>query len=147
MLIIILCCYTYHNFLLLRNIIIIRAFCPRAGPSLQTQEPRPQLCSKAGLPPQTQEPTLQILLGMERCGNFPLLSAPHYLFSIWTDFKRSEKIPGAPAWKWGEWIWLTGPSGLHRNSPQGLKSVPSGFLTRSEIRKSQSLWPYYFFWN
>ena len=42
------------------------------------------------------------------------------LFSIWTDLKSSEKIPGAPAWWWGEWIWLTRPSGLHRNSPQGL---------------------------
>ena len=55
-----------------------------------------------------------------RCGSFPLLSAPHSPFSIWTNLKRSEKIPGAPARRWGEWIWLTGPSGLHRNSPQGL---------------------------
>ena len=23
-------------------------------------------------------------------------------------------------WRWGEWIWLTGLSGLHRNLPQGL---------------------------
>ena len=46
--------------------------------------------------------------------------APDSLFSIWTDLKRSEKIPGAPTWRWGEWIWLTGPSALHRNSPQGL---------------------------
>ena len=30
-----------------------------------------------------------------------------------TDLKRSEKIPGAPTRRWGEWIWLTGPSGLH----------------------------------
>ena len=29
-------------------------------------------------------------------------------------------MPGAPPWRWGEWIWLTGPSGLHWNSPQGL---------------------------
>ena len=57
---------------------------------------------------------------MDRCGSFPLLSAPHSLFSIWTDLKRSEKIPGAPTWSWGEWIWLTGSSGVHRNSPQGL---------------------------
>ena len=57
---------------------------------------------------------------MDRCGSFPLLSAPHSLFSIWTDLKRSEKIPGAPAWRWGEWIWLTVPSRLHWNSPQGL---------------------------
>ena len=67
-----------------------------------------------------QEPRLQFYQGLNRCGSFPLLSAPHSLFSIWTDIKRSEKIPGAPTWRWGEWIWLTRPSGLHRNSPQGL---------------------------
>ena len=61
-----------------------------------------------------------VLPGMNRCGSFPLLSAPRSLFSIWTDLKTSEKIPGAPTWRWWEWIWLTGPSGLHRNSPQGL---------------------------
>ena len=57
---------------------------------------------------------------MDRFGSFPLLSAHHSLFSTWTDLKRSEKIAGAPAWRWEERIWLTGPSGLHRNSPQGL---------------------------
>ena len=61
-----------------------------------------------------------VLLGMIRCGSFLLLSAPHSLFSIWTNLKRSEKIPGAPTRRWGEWICLTGPSGLHWNSPQGL---------------------------
>ena len=78
---------------------------------------------------------------MNRCGCFPLFSTPHSRFNIWTNLKRFEKIPGAPTRRWGEWIWLTRPSGLHRNSPQGLNitiSVPSGFLTRSEIRKSQS---------
>ena len=24
-------------------------------------------------------------------------------------------------WRWGEWIWLTGPTGLHWNLPQELK--------------------------
>ena len=47
-----------------------------------------------------------VLLGMDRCSSFPLLSAPHSLFSISTDFKRSEKIPGPPSWRWEEWIWL-----------------------------------------
>ena len=61
-----------------------------------------------------------VLLRMNRCGSFPLLSALHSLFSIWTDLKRSEKIPWAPACRWGEWICLTGPSGLQRNSSQGL---------------------------
>ena len=44
-------------------IIIIRVFCPRAGLSLQTQEPRLQYCPKAGLPPQTQELRLQFYYG------------------------------------------------------------------------------------
>ena len=75
---------------------------------------------KAGFPPHTQDPRLPFYQGLNRYSSFPLLSAPHTLFSIWTDFKRSEKIPGAPTWRWGEWIWLIGPSGLHRNSTQGL---------------------------
>ena len=61
-----------------------------------------------------------VLLGMNRYFNFLLHFSPHSLFSIRTDLKRSEKIPGAPTWRWGEWIWLTGSSGLHGNSPQGL---------------------------
>ena len=55
-----------------------------------------------------------VLLGINRCGSFPLLSAPHSLFSIWTDLERSENIPGT------EWIWLFGPYRLHQNIPQGL---------------------------
>ena len=31
-----------------------------------------------------------VLLMMNRCGSFPLLSAPHFLFSIWSDLKRSQ---------------------------------------------------------
>ena len=56
-------------------IIIIRVFCPRAGPSLQAQEPRLQFCPEEDLPPQTQEPRLQFYKGLNRCGSFPLLSA------------------------------------------------------------------------
>ena len=67
---------------------------------------------------------------MNRCGSFSLLSTPHSLFSIWTNLKRSEMIPGAPTRRWGEWIWLTGPSGLHRNSLQGLN-----------IRSIRLFWP------
>ena len=47
--------------------IIIRVFYPRAGPSLQTQELRPQFCSKVDLPSQTQGCSF---LGMDRCGSF-----------------------------------------------------------------------------
>ena len=52
---------------------------------------------------------------------FPVaFCTPLSLFNIWTNLKISEKIPGAPTRRWGEWIWLTGPTGLHWNSPQGL---------------------------
>ena len=73
----------------------------------------PMRCRRA-LKPQIYIP------GMNMCGSFPLHSAPHSLFNICTDLKRSEKIPGAPTWRWGEWIWITGPYRLHRNSLQGL---------------------------
>ena len=79
-----------------------------------------------------------VLLRINRCSSIPLLSAPHSLFRIWTELERSEKIPGAPTWRWGEWIWLTGPSGLHRNSPQRLNISSIRVLTRWEIRKFQS---------
>ena len=122
------------------NIIIIIISVLSKGRSFtaKTQAPRLQLCPKAGLPPQTQEPRLQFYQGLNRCGSVPLLSAPHSLFSIWTDLKRYERIPGTPTWKGGEWIWLTGPSGLNRNSPQGLNISSIRVLTRSEIRKLQS---------
>ena len=61
-----------------------------------------------------------VFLGMNRCGSFLLLSVPHPLFSIWTDLRWIERIPGTPTWGWGEWIWPTGSSKLHRNSTQGL---------------------------
>ena len=76
---------------------------------------------KAGFPAQNSETKAAVLQRLNRCGSFPLFSAPHSLFCIWTDLKRSEKIPGARTWRWGELIWLTGPSGLYRNSPQCVK--------------------------
>ena len=119
---------------------IIWVFCLRSGLSLQTQEPRLQFYPRQVFHWKLRNQGCSFL-GINRCGSFPLLSAPHSLFSIWTDIKTPEKIPGAPVWKWGEWLWLTGPSELHRNSPQGLGLNISSircFFTRSEIRKSQS---------
>ena len=45
-----------------------------------------------------------ILLRMNRCGSFPLLSAPDSRFSIWKELKRSQKVPGVPTLRWGGWI-------------------------------------------
>ena len=80
---------------------IIRVFCPMAGLSLKTQESRLQFCPKAVLPLQTgrsraistskikkitaikknrnEEPRFAVLLGINRCGSFPLLSTPYSL--------------------------------------------------------------------
>ena len=80
---------------------------------------------------------------MNRCGSFPLLSASHSLFSIWTNLKTSEKIPGAPTRRWGEWIWLTGPSGLHRNSPQWLNI--SSIRVFDQIRHQKVLTTFFLF--
>ena len=102
----------------------VRFFAASAGTNVA-------VLTKAGLPPQTQEPRLQFY----RWGSFPLFSAPHSLISTWTHFKRSEKFPRAATWRWGVWIWLTGTSGLQRNSQQGLNIM---VLTRSEIRKTQA---------
>ena len=98
------CSSTNLLFFIIIIIIIIGVFCPREGLSLHAQQPRLQFCRRQAF--QTQEPRLQFYQGLNRCGSFPLLSAAHSLFSIWTDFKRSVKIPGAPTWRWGERIWL-----------------------------------------
>ena len=44
------CSHSNQIFCIIIIIIIIRVFCPRAGPSLQTQKLRLQFCPKAGLP-------------------------------------------------------------------------------------------------
>ena len=60
-----------------------------------------------------------VLPGMNRYGRFLLLSAPHLslaseqTLTIWKDLRGTDV-------EVRRWIWLTGPSGLHRNSPLGL---------------------------
>ena len=78
------------------------------------------VCSSAKGRSSTANPgsRLQFYQGLNRCSSLLLLSAPYCLFSIWTDPKWSERIPGAPTWRREEWIWLTGPTRLNRNSPQ-----------------------------
>ena len=55
-------------------------FCPRTGPSLQSQAPRLQFCLKAGLPLQTHESRLQfyyrwICAVASRCFLYPTLNS------------------------------------------------------------------------
>ena len=83
---------------------------------------RNQGCSSAEGSSSTanSETKAAVLPGIEYCScdNFPSLSANHSLslslFGNWTDLRISQ------TWRWGEWIWLTGLSGHHRNSPHGL---------------------------
>ena len=92
----------------------------KAGPSLQAEKPRLQFCRRQVFHRKRRNQGCSFTRNFSRCGSFSLLSAPHSSFDIWTDLKRSENNPGAQTRRWGEWIWLTGPSGLHQNSPQGL---------------------------
>ena len=69
----------------------IRVFCPK-GRSFTANSG-----TKAAVLPKGRSPSANAgtkVAGMNRRGSFPLLSAPHFLFSIRTDLKRSEKIPG-----------------------------------------------------
>ena len=100
---------------------IISVFCPRAGPSLQVQcKCRMQFCQRqifrCKLRNQGCSFTRDWVGAVASC----CFLQPTLSLASEQTIKRSEKIPGAPAWKWGEWIWLTGPFGLHQNSPQGL---------------------------
>ena len=115
-------------------IIIIRVFCPRAVPSLNAQEPRLHFCRRQVFHRKLRNQGCSFTK-MNRCGSFPFLSKPHSLFSIWTDLKRSEMIPGEQTWRWGKWIWLTVRSGLHRYSLQGLNI--SSIRVFDQIRDSE----------
>ena len=55
------------------------------------------------------------VLVASRCFPHPTLSLPSE--RTLKDLKRPQ---GPPEWRRGEWIWLTGSSGLHRNLPQEL---------------------------
>ena len=88
-------------------------FCPRAGPSLQAQEPRLEFCRRQVFHLKLRKQGCSFTrdwIGAEasRCFPHPTLSLV------------SGQIPKAPTWRWGQWIWLIGSSGLHRNSSQGL---------------------------
>ena len=52
------------------------------------------------------------------------------------DLKRSQ----GQKHRWGEWIWLTGPSGLLRNSPQGVK-YQFCFVCEDECGDFMCFWP------
>ena len=109
-------------------------FCPKAGPSLQAEKRRLQFCRRQVFHHKLRNQGCSFtrdLIGVVAFRCFPHPS----LFSIWTDLKRSGKIPGAPTRRWGEWIWLTGPSGLHRNLPKVLNI--SSIMVFDQIRDQE----------
>ena len=57
-------------------IIIIREFCPRTGPSLKVQEPRLQFCRRQVFHRKLKIQGCKFNEELNRCGSFPLLSAP-----------------------------------------------------------------------
>ena len=113
-------------------------FSPRAGLSLQAKEPRLHFCRRQ---------VFHRKLGNQGCsftrdGICAVASRcfPHTTLSLVSEhtLNRTAKIRTAPTCRWGERIWLSGPSGLHRNSPQCLNISSIRVSDRSEIRKSQS---------
>ena len=79
------------------NISFIRGFWPDQR-SRNPNHPFPPMCIYIGWP-----------------------NAPVFCPLFWsTRGKLWDALPGVPKRRWGEWIWLTGPSGLHRKSPHGL---------------------------
>ena len=101
---------------------MIGVFCPKGRSFTANSYTKAAVLLKGRSSTANSGTKASVLLGMNRCGSFPLLSAPHSLFSIRTDLKRSEKSQGHQRGG-DECIWLTRPSGLHRNSPQGLNVI------------------------
>ena len=117
----------YHKSDVNATIQHISVFCPRVGLSLQAQEPRLQFCRRR---------IFHCTLGNQGCsftrdwiGMVASHCFPHPILSLASEqtLKDRKKIPEATAWRWGKWNWLTGPTGLHRNS-QGLNISSIRFL-------------------
>ena len=103
-------------------------FCPRADPSLQTQEPRMHFCRRQVF---HRKLSIQGCSFTRDCiGSVASHCSPHPTLSLASeqtleDLKRSQ----------GHQL---GPLSFTEIHHRGYISVPLGFLTRSEIRKSQS---------
>ena len=107
-------------------IYIIRVLCPRAGPSLQAQEPRLQFCWRQVFHRKLRNHGYNftrdwICAVASRC--FPHPTLPLAFKQTLKDLNRSQ----GTTWRWGEWIWLTVPS--YR---KGLSRPRSKFLTHPQ---------------
>ena len=68
---------------------------PKGRSSTASAGTKAAVMPKAGLPPQTQESRMQFYEGYIGAVASQYFLQAHSLFSIWTDFKRCVKIPGA----------------------------------------------------
>ena len=68
--------------LVIKMIIIIRVFCPKAGLSLQIRHQDCSCAERQIFHYKLKNQGCNVLLGMYKGGSFPLISAPHSLFSI-----------------------------------------------------------------
>ena len=93
---------------------------------------RVAILSKGNSSTANPETKVAVSLGINRCCSFPFLSAPHSLFSVWTDIKRSEKVPRAPTWGKESGFGQLRPPDFIEIHHGGWISVSSGFLARSD---------------
>ena len=109
---------------------IIKVFCTKAGLSLQTQGPRLQFCPRQA---STANWGIKVVVLQGIISRY----FPHPTLSLVSEqtLKYLKTSQGALAWRLGEWIWLTEPSGLHRNLPQGLNI--SSIRVFDQIRDSE----------
>ena len=112
------CHHAYLNIIII--IIIISVFCPRAGPSLQAQEPRLQFCRSQVFHRKLRNQGCSFtrdLIGAVASRCFPHPTPSSAFEETLKDLKRSQgsQLGGEECG-----IWLIGPSGLYQNSPQWL---------------------------
>ena len=106
-----------HSFIL--PFIHSSVFCLRASPSLQAQEPRLEFCRRQIFHRKLRNQDCSFT--GDWIGAVASRCFPHHVLSLASKQTLKDlKDPRAPTWRWGEWIWLTWPSALQRNSPEGL---------------------------
>ena len=108
------------------HIYISSVFCPGSVTSLQAQEPRPQFCRRQVVHRKLRNQGCSFTGDWIGAVSPPLLYAPHSLFSIWTDLKRSERSQGHNAEvrrvdlaKWPLWTLLKFTTGVKYQFHQG----------------------------
>ena len=72
---------------------ILQSVLPKGRPFTANSGTKNAVLSKGRSSTANSGTKAAVLLGMNRCGSCPWLSAPHSIFSIWTDLKKIWKVP------------------------------------------------------